>query len=182
MKIYTKRGDLGETSLFGGKRVTKGSPRIAAYGTVDELNSALGIVLSLNPVNEVSKKLARIQMELMVLGSDLSAPLDLKIKTLRINRSFTTRLEKEIDVMGKKLPELKNFILPGGSPVGTHLHLARTIARRAERSVVELAAIEKINPNAISYVNRLADWLFTLARYTNMVEGQKEFVWRDRGK
>lgn len=206
VKVYTRTGDRGTTPLFGGKRVDKNSTRIKAYGEVDELNSLIGIVLtnlnySSSPLgrevsskikieNKVSSrdartikiKLLRIQTELFVLGADLATPKEVKVKIPRITKSFVTRLEKEIDKWSTSLPQLRNFILPGGSTVGAKLHLARTVARRAERSVVELSGQEKINKNAQVYINRLSDWLFTLARYVNKLEGIVEVAWKGRSK
>lgn len=180
VKIYTKTGDTGTTSLFGGKRLSKDDARIEAYGQVDELNSLLGIILAENPRAEVSKKLTRVQKELFVLGSDLSAPYGIKVKVPRITRAYVSRLEKEIDRMEKNLPKLKNFILPGGSSVGSKLHLARSVARRAERAIAALSQKEKINAKAQIYINRLSDWLFVLARYVNKLENQKENIWKGR--
>lgn len=180
VKIYTKTGDQGTTSLFGGKRVDKDSARIDAYGNVDELNSQLGVVLSENPSRPVIKKLVRVQGELFVLGADLSSPLDLKVKIPRISKSYISRLEKEIDQWEENLPKIKNFILPGGSRVGAGLHLARTIARRAERSVVTLSKVDRINRHAQMYTNRLSDWLFVLARHVNHQEKILETYWKGR--
>lgn len=185
VRIYTKTGDRGGTSLFGGKRVDKNSIRIRAYGEVDELNSLIGVILSeVEPHKEVQplvKKLMRVQVELFVLGSDLATPKEVKVKIPRVTKSFVTRLEREIDVWSKALPQLKKFILPGGSTAGAGLHLARTVARRAERSIVDLASQEKINQNAQIYINRLSDWLFILARYVNKLEKIFEVPWRGRG-
>src|SRR3989338_1064894 len=189
VKIYTKTGDRGTTSLFGGQRVDKSSARIRAYGEVDELNSLIGVILAegsfawalrdrkRKPDKILDKKLAatyaitdqlrRIQNELFVLGADLATPLDVKIKVPRIAKSDVGRLEQEINIWTKSLTPLRNFIIPGGGKIRAKLHLARTVARRAERSIVELAGQEKINKNAQSYINRLSDWLFTLARYIN---------------
>lgn len=185
MKIYTKTGDSGTTSLFGGQRVDKNSARIKAYGEVDELNSTIGLTIaelstSEVSIGEIAKKLTRIQQELLVLGADLSAPLDLKAKVPRISKSHVSRLEQEIDSWSQKLPKLRNFILPGGSKVGSQLHLARTVARRAERSIVMLSSKKKINKNILPYINRLSDWFFTLARYVNKLENVKENIWRGR--
>ena len=199
VKIYTKTGDAGTTSLFGGRRVSKSSARIDAYGAVDELNSQIGVVLAEfsyssseaqrsredpkegnSPQGRIIDKLIRIQNELFVLGSDLSTPLDVKVKIPRISKAYIVRLEKEIDQMEKDLPKIKNFILPGGSKIGAGLHLARTIARRAERLIVELAESEKINIHAQKYINRLSDWLFVLARYANQQEKIIETYWRGR--
>src|SRR3990167_9958158 len=180
MKIYTKTGDSGTTSLFGGKRLTKDDLRVEAYGNVDELNSLLGTVLSEQPPDNIAKKLLRIQEELFVLGTGLASPGILKVKIPRIKRPFITRLEQEIDSWVKNLPKLRNFILPDGSKVGSQLHLARSVARRAERSIAALSSKEKINQNAQIYINRLSDWLFVLARYVNKLENQKENIWKGR--
>lgn len=182
VKIYTKTGDRGTTSLFGGKRVDKNSLRIEAYGCVDELNSLIGTIVASKPPADVLKKLLRIQEELFVLGADLSSPTDVKVKIPRITKSYVTRLEKEIDALDKNLPALRNFILPGGGKIGSKLHLARTVARRAERTIVELSQAEKINQNCLIYINRLSDWLFVLARYSNFLERVKEITWKGRGK
>ncbi len=183
MKIYTKGGDRGTTSLFGGKRVDKDNLRIEAYGSIDELNSLIGTILAENLLSGLSKKLERIQTELFVLGSDLAAPLELrpKIKVPRIKKTFVSWLEREIDVWQKSLPELKKFILPQGGKVGAKLHLARAVCRRAERAIVVLAKVEKINVNANIYINRLSDWFFVAARYANKLEKIKETVWQGRG-
>ena len=180
IKIYTKTGDSGTTSLFGGKRVDKNSIRIEAYGAIDELNSQIGVILSEKPPGDITKKLLRIQEELFVLGTDLATPSDVKVKVPRVKKSLVTRLEQEIDSWVKNLPKLRNFILPGGSKVGSQLHLARSVARRAERSITALASKEKINQNALIYVNRLSDWFFVLARYVNKLEGQEEKIWEGR--
>lgn len=182
LKVYTKTGDTGTTSLFGGKRIDKNSARIEAYGCVDELNSLIGTVIAMNPQADVSRKLIRVQGELFVLGTDLATPTDVKVKIPRITKTYVNRLEKEIDLLDKKLPALKNFILPGGSIAGANLHLTRTVSRRVERSIVALAKEERINPLALSYVNRLSDWLFVLARYINNEESVKEVVWKGRGR
>jgi len=139
---------------------------------------------------DIRKKLFLIQSELLVLGSDLATPLDvstsLKLrgasKILRISKSFITRLEKEIDQWTASLPQLKNFILPGGGRVGSQLHLARTVARRAERSIVDLSRSDSINNYVQIYINRLSDWLFTLARYVNKLEDRSEKIWKGRAK
>ena len=181
MKIYTKGGDRGTTSLFGGKRVDKDNLRLDAYGNVDELNSLIGTILAEDPLLDLPKKLERIQMELFVLGADLSSPVDIKIKVPRVKKTFISRLEREIDVWQKSLPELKKFILPQGGKVGAKLHLARAVCRRAERAIVALEKVEKININAQIYVNRLSDWFFVAARYANKLEKIKETVWQGRG-
>jgi len=180
MKVYTKTGDSGITSLFGGQRIEKDSVRIEAYGHVDELNSQIGVILVGNLPKEIAQKLTRIQKELFVLGADLATPPKVKTKIQRINKSYVTRLEREIDQWDKMLPKLQNFILPGGGEIGAKLHLARTITRRAERAVVNLNHQEKVNKNAQIYLNRLSDWLFVLARYVNKLEGAKENIWKRR--
>lgn len=182
MKIYTKTGDFGTTFLFGGKRVDKGSARIEAYGCIDELNSLIGIIVSELKDRNMLKLLARIQNELFVLGGDLATPLDVKVKVPRITRTFVKRLEKEIDQFDKNLPKLRNFILPGGGKIGSTLHLARTVARRGERRIVDLSLIEKVNKNDLVYINRLSDWLFVLARMANKMEGRPETIWKGRTK
>ena len=190
MKIYTKTGDKGTTSLFGGRRVEKNSVRIRAYGDIDELNSQVGMVIAKMPGVDLSRKLLRVQSELFVLGTDLATPQEVSAKgrsasggkVPRVKKSFITRLEKEIDDWQKKLPEIRNFILPGGSEVGARLHLARAIARRAERAIVDLSSVEKINRNAPVYINRLSDWFFVLARYVNKLDNATETIWKGRVK
>ena len=182
MKIYTKTGDGGSTSLFGGKRVDKNSARIEAYGCIDELNSLIGTIVANVPPADVLKKLVRIQGEIFVLGTDLATPADFKVKIPRVTKTFITRLEKEIDLWEKTLSKLKNFILPGGGKIGSSLHLARTIARRTERRIVELSCTEKLNQNSLIYINRLSDWLFVVTRYVNHKENVKEVIWNSRLK
>lgn len=200
MKIYTKTGDDGTTSLFGGKRTEKTNIKIEAVGTIDELNSVIGIIVaqlarhpeqsegsrdsSVKPQNDknktVTEKLIRIQSELFVIGSNLATPAGAKVKIPKISKSQITRLEKEIDSWGKDLPTLKNFILPGGSQTGAHLHHARSITRRLERVVVTLAKDESVDKNILRYINRLSDWFFTVARYINKEEKIEEILWRGR--
>lgn len=182
MKIYTRTGDSGTTSLFGGERASKHSIRVKSIGYIDELNALLGTVLAESPDKNVTGLLVRIQGELFVLGADLATPNTAKTKVTRIKKPFTTRFEKEIDRMDQELPKLKNFILPGGSSAGAKLHLARTIARRAERAIVTLADEEKINHAILPYINRLSDWLFVLARYVNKLEEKPEQIWKGRSK
>lgn len=186
MKIYTKTGDKGSTSLFGGERVEKNSTRIRAYGEVDELNSMLGVIVviakQMTRDKNVLDKLLRVQGELMVLGSDLATPLSVKVKVPRVRGSYIKQLEKEIDNWQKKLPELRNFIIPGGNNAGSSLHMARAIARRVERAIVDLSSQEKINHYDQMYINRLSDWLFVLARYINKLDGIKEAIWKGRSK
>src|SRR3989344_767510 len=181
VKIYTKSGDRGKTSLFGGQKAEKSDLRIEAYGNVDELNSLIGTILAGDLLQEISKKMTRIQNELFVLGSDLATPLSVKIKIPRVSKTFITRLEKEIDAWQKNLPELRKFILPGGSKVGAKLHLARSTARRTERAIVRLGSHENINERDIIYIKRLSDWFFVLARFVNKLEKIKETEWKGRG-
>ncbi len=180
MKIYTKSGDGGTTSLFGGDRVSKDSIRVEAYGKADELNSMLGVVLAENPPSDISKKILRIQKEIFVLGTDLATPISLKFKVPRIKKNYTSRLEREIDKMETKLPKLKNFVLPGGGKLGSGLHLARSVSRCLERILVTLDRTDKINPKILPYVNRLSDWFFVLARHANRAQKFKEVPWVGR--
>ncbi|MBN8554006.1 MAG: cob(I)yrinic acid a,c-diamide adenosyltransferase [Deltaproteobacteria bacterium] len=167
MKIYTKTGDDGTTGLFSGKRVPKTSSYIGAYGTVDELNSFVGFAAVVSKDSEISKELFQIQNDLHVLCSDLATPLDANAKIHRIESARTSRLENAIDLFEKELQPLKQFILAGGSELSARLHLARTVSRRAEREVLLHAEKEKINAEALIYLNRLSDYLFVLARLAN---------------
>ena len=177
MKIYTKKGDKGLTFLADGKRVKKDCPRLCAYGDVDELNAVLGLCRTENDSRLLEKILHRLQNELFAVGADLSTSGDAKIKMPRLSVKFAARLEKDIDKIEKKLPPLKKFILPAGSDGACFLHLARTVCRRAERSVTALARREKINPEIIVYLNRLSDLLFVMARFANKSEKIKEEKW-----
>ncbi len=175
MKIYTKKGDSGETSLFGGKRVSKNSIRIETYGTVDELNSHLGFARTLHPTPSEDAVLRRIQEILFVLGADLATPKGGNIK--RIGEEHVLELEHNIDRMEHDLPPLKNFILPGGSPLGAQLHIARTVCRRAERLVTAVSLSEDLGPYPLKFLNRLSDFLFVLARHVNHTAGATETPW-----
>lgn len=178
MKIYTRTGDKGETGLFGGKRVQKDALRIEAYGAVDELNSIIGVVRALRPKKKIDVVLKTIQQDLFVLGADLAAPNNSKSSSIpRITQSASSSLEKVIDVFEVSLSPLKAFILPGGNVLASHLHLARTVCRRAERSVVRLSRSEGVGNDVIVYLNRLSDLLFVLARYANRLEKKKEVQW-----
>jgi cob(I)alamin adenosyltransferase len=178
MKIYTKTGDKGSTSLFGGKRTPKDSLRIEAYGTVDELNSALGIARALNPKLDLDEIIGRLQNELFVLGADLATPMGTKSSHVqRILSEHVAELEKSIDWLDARLQPLSTFVLPGGSQLASQLHLARTICRRAERFVVKLARKEKTGPFCIVYLNRLSDLLFVMARFANYSDGKQETPW-----
>ena len=176
-RIYTKTGDKGETGLGDGTRVPKDSLRIAAYGTVDETNAAIGLA-RLHTTGEMDAMLARIQNDLFDLGADLCVPDGAKnaAEALRIVDAQVERLEKEIDAMNEALSPLKSFVLPGGTPAAAALHLARTISRRAERLMVELARSEAIGAPALKYMNRLSDHLFVASRYAND-KGAKDVLW-----
>lgn len=176
-KIYTRGGDKGQTSLGNGKRVSKDDIRVEAYGDVDELNAILGIA-RLSIPSEYDPYLSRIQNDLFDLGADLCTPEEEnpKYPPLRMTSQQVERLENEIDSLNAELSPLNSFILPGGSEVSAHLHHARTVCRRAERRMVSLAAVEKINENSIHYVNRLSDFLFVIARYLNE-KGNKDVLW-----
>ena len=181
-RIYTKTGDGGDTGLGDGTRRPKHDPRIAAIGEVDETNSAIGVARH-HADGETDAILARIQNDLFDLGADLSAPEAKEAKNprkaegrLRIAAQQVARLEAEIDAMNAALAPLNSFVLPGGTALAAHLHLARAIARRAERSIAELAAKEVINPAALHYANRLSDHLFVMARFAND-KGAKDVLW-----
>lgn len=177
-KIYTKTGDRGETGLFAGGRVPKHHPRVEAYGGVDELNAAIGLARAFGPDAEIDALLARVQSELFQLGADLATPLEAAPKWLvRIEDAAVTALEREIDRFETELEPLRNFILPGGSPVGAALHVARTVCRRAERHITYLAGETDLNGAAVRYINRLSDWLFDLARLANHRAGRPEHLW-----
>jgi cob(I)alamin adenosyltransferase len=178
MKIYTKTGDTGETSLFGGKRVPKSTLRIDAYGTVDELNAQLGVVRALQPSAEVDTMLEKIQNQLFLLGADLAAPFgSAPADAKKIQQNEIQFLEDTIDRLDAQLEPLKSFILPGGSHAGAQLHIARTVCRRAERFVDALGRKEEIGRLPLIYLNRLADLLFVAARYTNKLAGMEETKW-----
>lgn len=178
MKIYTRKGDRGETSLFGGKRVLKNSLRIETYGSVDELNSIVGAARASVPPQEIDTILERVQNDLFILGADLATPTSMKHgKVLRIMHSHVEGLEKIIDRLEILLEPLSSFILPGGSSLGAQLHVARTVCRRAERLAVQLTKREKIGELPVMYLNRLSDCLFVLARYANKVAGAQEKKW-----
>ena len=176
-RIYTKTGDKGETALGDGTRLPKHALRIAAYGTVDEANAAIGIA-RLHTKGDVDAMLARIQNDLFDLGADLCVPETAKRSEgrLRISDAQVERLEREIDAMNEQLAPLTSFVLPGGTEAAAYLHLARTIVRRAERLITELAAEEALNPAAIKYVNRASDHLFVASRVLNG-NGKQDVLW-----
>jgi cob(I)alamin adenosyltransferase len=181
-RIYTKGGDKGETSLGSGARVAKHDPRVEAYGTVDEANATIGLA-RLHTKGKADQMLARIQNDLFDLGADLCVPEEKRAGkgksgagALRVDAAQTLRLEREIDAMNAHLAPLNSFILPGGSAASAHLHLARTVVRRAERVVTALATRETVNPEAVRYINRLSDHLFVLARWLNR-KGRADRLW-----
>jgi len=179
-RIYTKTGDAGETALGNGVRVAKHSTRVSAYGTVDELNATLGLA-RLQAAGAIDTDLARIQNDLFDLGADLCTPDIENDETapyprLRIVAAQVSRLEGEIDAMNARLEPLRSFILPGGTALSAHLHLCRTVCRRAERLLVELATMETINDEAVKYLNRLSDWFFVAGRIAND-EGRADVLW-----
>jgi len=183
MKIYTKTGDDGTTGLFSGERVSKGSARIEAYGTIDELNSALGVVRSLNNNKDIDQILGRLQNDLFILGTDLATPIGKdKAQSIipRIEQKHIEQLETTIDTIEAELSPLKNFLFPGGSVVASHIHLARAICRRAERRTVKLSQRENIGKFVVVYLNRLSDLLFLLARLANKIENVEEVKWNAR--
>jgi cob(I)alamin adenosyltransferase len=178
--LYTRGGDKGETSLYGPNRVPKDSPRVDAYGTIDELNCCIGVALAGCRHKEISKPLKRVQADLFTAGADLATEFSPKAmaRVPRITKKETERLERTVDELQGKLPKLTTFILPGGSQLSSSLQLARAVCRRAERKVVSLGRTEKINPEMVPYLNRLSTCLFNMARYANVLEGVKDEVWK----
>ena len=182
MKIYTKTGDAGETGLFAGGRVRKDDLRVEAYGSVDELNSHLGLAAAMLSGRPPAARLQELQGDLMILGADLATPQGAKsASVIRLGDAAVFKLESEIDEMEKGLPELRNFVLPGGRPPVAQLHVARTVCRRAERRVVALSHREEIGGVPVRFLNRLSDWLFVAARSANAAEGDSEQPWRPKG-
>lgn len=180
MKIYTKTGDAGETGLWGGPRVPKDDLRIRAYGTVDELNSSLGVALTeagADGAQALRKRLLRIQGELFQLGAEMATPRGKKCATALIEDANVKELEREIDEMETQLPELKSFILPGGSKLSAWLHLARTVCRRAERELITLHRQDPQRAEILEYFNRLSDYLFVAARYGNALAKTADVPW-----
>lgn len=180
MKIYTKTGDKGETGLFGGERVSKDNKRICAYGTIDELNSFIGVAITEINSEEIRNILLDIQNKLFTVGSDLATPDNEKNRKLNIQRTsedFITKAENDIDTISDKLEPLRNFILPGGSKGSALLQVCRTVARRAEREIVELKKVDYISDNILVFLNRLSDLLFVLSRYENQVSGIPDTKW-----
>jgi len=179
MKIYSRTGDKGETALLGGQRVPKDSLRVEAYGTVDELNSVLGIVLADNNEDSIELVLRPVQMKLFALGAELAVPDPKKAaRVSTVDQEATASLEAQIDALDAGLPPIANFIVPGGTPVAARIHFARTVCRRAERIVVRLSHAEPVREEVIAYLNRLSDLLFVLARYVNAKAGVQEIPWK----
>ena len=179
-KIYTKSGDKGETALGNGDRVAKHSARVNSYGTVDETNATVGLARQ-HASGEMDAQLAMIQNDLFDLGADLCRPdmekdADAEYPPLRMSGAQVSRLEIEIDAMTARVDPLRSFILPGGSALAAHLHLCRTVSRRAERLVVELASVEAVNPVAVQYLNRVSDWFFQASRIAN-ANGKDDVLW-----
>jgi len=179
-KIYTRTGDAGETALGNGARVAKHAQRVIAYGTVDELNAAIGVA-RLYATGDTVASFSRIQNDLFDLGADLCRPdmerdAEAEYTPLRMIPSQVDRLEAEIDTMNARLKPLRSFILPGGSALAAHLHVCRTIARRAERETVALSAMEAVNESAVKYLNRLSDWFFVAGRIANN-DGADDILW-----
>ncbi len=186
-KVYTRTGDRGDTALVGGKRVPKDSPRIDAYGTLDELNSIVGLARVFNEESLdageahqfLDEVLCQLQDELFDLGSELATPPEFFQEGMyRAGADEVTRLEKWIDQCQKDLEPLKSFILPGGGRIGAYLHQCRTVCRRAERDILRLSREEEINPNIIKYVNRLSDLFFVLSRWIAKQTGEQEYLWQ----
>jgi cob(I)alamin adenosyltransferase len=178
--MYTKGGDKGETGLLSSRRVPKDSPRVEAYGSVDELNSAIGVAVSISEHEDFSRKLRKIQELLFVAGADLAADSDSTSKVAnfrRIGAQDTSKVESEIRQVFSELPRLKSFILPGGSRLSAQLHVSRAICRRAERRILTASKTENINPELLPFFNRLSTYLFNLARAANQKEGVPDEVW-----
>jgi cob(I)alamin adenosyltransferase len=186
-KVYTRTGDHGETGLVGGKRVAKDSPRVEAYGAVDELNSIVGLARAFNEENLdgreshqfLDRVLCQIQDELFDLGSELATPPEFfKTGMYRVSDEEVKRLEKLMDRCQKDLAPLKSFVLPGGGRIGAYLHQCRTVCRRAERDILRLSRSEDVNPILIKYMNRLSDLFFVLARWISKQMGEQEYLWQ----
>ena len=177
MKIYTKTGDDGNTGLQGNFRIAKSHPRIMAYGTVDEVNAAIGIVLTNSLDDDVSQLLSQIQNDLFLLGSDLSNQNLNDLKN-RISLDMIENIEESIDTFESELPPITNFILPGGNVAAAQIHQVRTIVRRAETLVVKLSDKDEINSNSIKYLNRLSDLMFVMGRLINKRNGIEDIIWK----
>lgn len=185
-KLYTRTGDRGETGLFGGRRVPKDHPRVVAYGTIDEVNSALGVAVSFIRQRALAAVVQSIQNELFDIGAELASerPVRRAAKqpaVFELGPERVSRLERLIDEYDAKVPPLTTFILPGGGQAASFLHLARTICRRAEREAVSLARTQRVNEHILAYLNRLCDLLFVLARYANRAARTREITWQKDG-
>ena len=179
MKIYTRTGDDGTTGLIGGSRVKKHNIRLESYGTIDELNSYVGLIRSMLNDRKTDQVIELIQNKLFVIGANLATEESIGIikRQLPCNKSDIEMLEQEMDKMNNELPELRNFILPGGSQVSSFCHVARTVCRRAERRIVELSENAEVDANLIKFVNRLSDYLFVLSRKVNLDQKVPEILW-----
>ena len=179
MKIYTRTGDDGTTGLIGGTRVKKHNIRLESYGTIDELNSYMGMIRAMQTDKKTDQVIEGIQNKLFVIGANLATEESIEIvkKQLPCKKSDVELLEKEMDRMNLELPDLRNFILPGGAQVAAVCHVARTVCRRAERRIVELAESQEVDAQFIKYINRLSDYLFVLSRYLNLQQNSPEILW-----
>lgn len=182
-KLYTRTGDQGDTGLLGGQRVPKDHPRVVACGAIDELNAALGVAISSLRQRTLVTSLQAIQNELFDIGAELASDRPVRkgkqrARAVRVDATKTRRLEALIDEYDARLSPLRTFVLPSGSSAASFLHLARAICRRAERNVVTLAGTEALNPSILTYLNRLSDLLFVLARYSNKAARRRELLWR----
>ena len=189
MKIYTKTGDKGETGLYGGTRISKASARVESYGNIDELNAAIGVAKSHIEDEDIIKQLKQIQFDLFTVGSEASTPIDKLFLAngkarlpLVISEKEIEELEVWMDAMDEKVEPLQYFILPGGGKAATFLHVARTVCRRAERSLVFLNQSEEVRAELIKYLNRLSDYLFVLARYVSKLNNEPEEYWNPSDK
>ena len=177
-RIYTRGGDRGETSLGDGSRVSKLDCRVGAFGAGDELNSQLGLVLAGDVPDDLREVLARVQNELFDVGADLSVPYGIGDGRLRVEQATVAALERECDRFNEGLPELRSFVLPGGTEAAARLHVARAVCRRAERDALAASQELEVNPLVLVYLNRLSDLLFIAARYTNAAAGGEEPLWK----
>jgi cob(I)alamin adenosyltransferase len=176
--MYTRRGDKGETSLYGAKRVQKDDPLVEAYGTIDELNSLIGVIIAGSKDKRLVASLTKVQRLLFVAGADAACELKSVSTVQRITSSDTQKLEKMTDELLSSLPSLKNFILPGGTSTGAMLQLARSVCRRAERRILSASKSTEVNPELLPFFNRLSSYLFNLSREANKRAGRKEAVWK----
>jgi cob(I)alamin adenosyltransferase len=185
-KLYTRTGDAGKTALFGGRRVSKDHPRVVAYGTIDELNAVLGVAASFIRQRALVATIQSIQNELFDIGAELASEGPVRrekrgSEVYRLDASRTRWLEELIDAYDARVPPLRTFVLPAGASAAALMHQARTVARRAERAVVTLSRTERVNPAILTYLNRLCDLLFVLARYLNKAARRRELLWRKGG-